>query len=423
MQRAVVYSLVALIVGILVGATVMWVVAPKAPGIPAEEYEKLKSEYEKLKAQPEKFSKEWIAERLKEEGKLVIWFPAGANMRQYFMDKVIPAYKKWVKENYGVDIEVDFLPAAGGTDQIYQKFKAYVEAGKLGTKSFEIDIAKVGPDSFTYDMVEKGWLLPILPDYAPVVPNALKANQPGLFAFSRGGRVYAIPLYRPTISIFYNKEFVKTPPTTLDELKEWIKANPKKFSYVDPRTGYTSSGAAFLVAVMHAYGNINDPATWSAGWKWLKEIEPYCAEHPRSDELLLEGLRRGDLWMIAFWNDWGMFAIETLKLDFVGYFMPKEGMPVRSTPLAIPVDAAHPIAALTFIDYMLSDEAQLDFALTMHQIPGSDNPALWERIPPGAFGYTLDYIKARTFPAYTDWTNINNIDRMVKEWEKQVLGG
>ncbi len=423
MQKLGVYVSVAFIIGVLVGAVIGWAITSMTPTVPMEEYEKLKSEYEKLKAQPPTFSKEFIAEQLRKEGKLVIWFPAGVNMRKYFMDKVIPAYKKWVKEKYGVDIEVEFLPATGGTKPLYEKFKAYVEAGKLGTKTFDIDLAKVGPDWYTYDMVKKGWLLPILPDYAQVIPNALKANQPGLFAFSYEGKVYAIPLYRPTISIFYNKDMVKNPPTSFEELKEWIKANPKKFSYVDPRTGYTSSGAMFLVAVMHAYGNVNDPTTWSKGWEWLREIEPYCAEHPRSDELLLEGLRRGDLWMIVFWNDWGIYAIETLNLDFVGYFMPKEGMPIRSTPLAIPVDAAHPFAALTFIDFILSDEAQLDFALTMHQIPGSDSPDLWKQIPPNAFGYTIDYISTHTFPAYTDWSNIENIDHMVKDWEKEVLGG
>jgi len=369
------------------------------------------------------YTKEWIASQLKKEGKLVIWFPAGMNMRKYFMDDVIPGYIKWVKEKYGVEISVDFLPAAGGTKPFYEKLKAYVEAGKMGTHTFDIDLAKAGPDWYTYDAVKKGWLLPVLPDYAPVAPNALKANQPGLFAFSLNGKFYGIPLYRPTISIFYNKEKVPKPPETFRELAEWVKKNPKRFSYVDPRTGYTSSGGMFLVAVMHAFGDVNDPKTWEKGWEYLKEIEPYCAEHPRSDEKLLEGLRRGELWMIVFWNDWGIYAKETLKLDFVDSFMPKEGMPIRSTPLVIPADAAHPIAALTFIDYILSNEAQLDFAIKMHQMPGSDDPSLWKKIPPKAFGFSMAYIKSRTFPAYTDWENIQNIDKIVKEWEVKVLGG
>ena len=233
MQKLGVYVSVAFIIGVLVGAVIGWAITSMTPTVPMEEYEKLKSEYEKLKAQPPTFSKEFIAEQLRKEGKLVIWFPAGVNMRKYFMDKVIPAYKKWVKEKYGVDIEVEFLPATGGTKPLYEKFKAYVEAGKLGTKTFDIDLAKVGPDWYTYDMVKKGWLLPILPDYAQVIPNALKANQPGLFAFSYEGKVYAIPLYRPTISIFYNKDMVKNPPTSFEELKEWIKANPKKYLKIE----------------------------------------------------------------------------------------------------------------------------------------------------------------------------------------------
>lgn len=373
--------------------------------------------------EPTPYTDEWIAEQLKKEGRLVIWFPAGVNMRTYFVDKVIPRYKEWLKEKYGVEIEVEFLPAAGGTRPFYEKLSAYAEAGKVGTHTFDIDVAKAGPDWYTYDAVSKGWLLPILPDYGVIAPNALKANQPGLFAFSKEGKFYGIPLYRPIISIFYNKDKVKDPPDTFDGLKEWIKANPGRFSYVDPRAGYTSSGGMFLVAVMHAYGDVNDPTTWEKGWEFLREIEPYCAEHPRSDEKLLEELRRGNLWMIVFWNDWGVFAKETLKLDFVDAFIPKEGMPIRSTPLVIAADSAHPVAALTFVNYMLSNEAQLDFAITMHQIPGSDDPELWKKIPPDAFGFSLDYIRARTFPAYTDWENIQNIELLIKEWEKQVLGG
>ncbi len=373
--------------------------------------------------EPPPYTKEWIADQLRKEGKLTIWFPAGINMRKYFTDVVIPNYKRWVKETYGVGVEVEFLPAAGGTAPYYEKLKAYAEAGKVGTHTFDIDVAKAGPDWYTYDAVRKGWLLPVLPDYAQIAPNALKANQPGLFAFSKGGKFYGIPLYRPFISIFYNKEKVTKPPETFEELKEWIKAHPGKFSYVDPRTGYTSSGGMFLVAVMHAYGDVNDPTTWEKGWEFLREIEPYCAEHPRSDEKLLEEFRRGNLWMIVFWNDWGVFAKETLKIEFMASFLPREGMPIRSTPLVISADCAHPVAALTFVDYMLSNDAQLDFAVTMHQIPGSDDPELWKRIPPDAFGYTMEYIRSRTFPAYTDWENIQKIDMLVKEWEKQVLGG
>ena len=137
---------------------------------------------------------------------------------------------------------------------------------------------------------------------------------------------------------------------------------------------------------------------------------------------MLELMKRGDIWLMAFWNDWGLSAARDQHIDFMQNYFLEEGMPVRNTPVAIPRSSAHPTAALLFVDYTLSADVQRELALLTQQIPASISAEVWDALPDDVFGYDLVYIQERTFAAFNSNENLIGLQTMVDEFTTQVMG-
>jgi putative spermidine/putrescine transport system substrate-binding protein len=370
----------------------------------------------------DEYSKEWIAEQLNKEGQLLIYYPTGANFKTWLNDTLVPGFATYIKDTYGVDLQIALLSTGGGDAAFWQKLQAFREGGgKPG--QFDIDVVRVAPDFQTLDAIEQGWFLPILPDYAPLAANLADVNQPGLATFTLDGTSYAIPFYQPTVSMFYNSEKLPNPPQTLEELGTWVKENPQRFTYEDPRSSSgVGSGTMFLLTTMHYFGDENDPSTWDEAWTYLKDMQENVYPQPNTGEQALELMRKGEIYLMAFWNDWGIFAKDTLDMPFMQNYLLESGMPIRNTPFAIPTDARHPVAALLFVDYALSPEMQSSLGQVMHQIPAHMGQATWDAIPQDAFGFQYEYIVDHTFPAFNSRENVDAIKAMAEGWSEKVLG-
>ena len=107
-----------------------------------------------------------------------------------------------------------------------------------------------------------------LPDFKSVLTKeALEAQN-----IAEGFGVVSV--YSPSGPFLtYDPKQVANPPKNLEELKTWIKANPKKFFYARPAT--SGPGRTFLMALPYMLkdSNPSDPkAGWSKTWDYLKEI-------------------------------------------------------------------------------------------------------------------------------------------------------
>jgi putative spermidine/putrescine transport system substrate-binding protein len=370
------------------------------------------------------FSKEAVAEALKKEGAtLNFYWPAGGTIKTWITDKLIPGYKDFVKETYGVDINVNILASGGGDGAFFQKLTAYEQANPNGGKDFDIDVVRVVPAVDLLDAGQKGWLQPILPDYAGLLPNLGNVNKPGLESFTTSGKTYAIPVYQPTISFFYNKDKVASPPQSVAELLVWAKANPRRFTYEDPRgSSGIGSGAMFLTTVMKTFGDPDKPETYDKGFSFLKDLQEYAYPQPTESAQMVELMKRGDIWLMAFWNDFGLSSARDQNITFMANYFPKEGTPVRNTPIAVPRSAAHKLAGLLFVNFALSDKVQRDLALLTQQVPASVSSGVWKDLPTNTFGYEFSYIQSHTFAAFNSKANLAGIKAMVDQYPKAVLG-
>jgi putative spermidine/putrescine transport system substrate-binding protein len=367
-------------------------------------------------------SPEAIATRLEAEGATMnFYWPAGGTIKMWITDELIPGYEAYVQETYGVEVTVNILPTGGGDQEFFQRLQAYEQANPA-ENDFDIDVSRIVPSVDLIQAAQEGWLLPILPDYAEMMVNMDTVNTPGLESFTLAERTYAIPVYQPTISLFYNADQVPEPPQTLDELLAWTAENPRRFTYEDPRAGSgIGSGTMFLLTVMKTFGDPNDPTSYDAGFDYLSELQTHVYPQPTEAAQMLELMKRGDIWLMAFWNDWGLSAARDQNIDFMQNYFLEEGMPVRNTPVAIPSSAAHPTAALLFVDYTLSDEVQRELALLTQQIPASTSTAVWDELPDDTFGYNFEYIQERTFAAFNSNENLLGLQIMVDGFTAEVL--
>ncbi len=364
-------------------------------------------------------SPERVADALKQEGAtLNLYWPSGGTIKTWIVNKLVPGYKAYVKQKYGVDITVNILATEGGDRAFFQNIKTH-EQTYPNRNNFDIDVVRLVPSIELLEAGEKGWFLSILPDSAKVLPNLALVNQPGLQSFTIDGKTYAIPIYQPTISFFYNKERVPNPPQSVQELLSWAKANPGRFTYEDPRGSSGSSGLMFLLTVMKTFGDLDNPDINSQGFQFLRELQKYIYPQPPefpaplNSSQMLELMKHGDVWLIAFWNDFGLSVVRDQNLTFIKNYFPKEGMPVRNTPIAVPKLAAHKIAGLLFLNYTLSDKVQRQLAQFTQQIPASISCEVWKNLPLATFNYDFPYIQSHTFAAFHSKQNLTDIKRIV----------
>jgi putative thiamine transport system substrate-binding protein len=363
-----------------------------------------------------------VAAALNSEGaQLLVYWPAGSNFRRWITDTVVAGFERHVKESYGVDLQIGQLSTGGGDAAFWQRVEAHHLAG--ARRPFPIDVVRVAPDARTLRAIRQGWLSALPTEPGGPMPHVASLNAAGRATFTHQGRLFAAPLYQPTISFFYDSARLPTPPSNLDALLTWAAAHPGRFTYEDPRSSSgIGSGTMFLLAVMHRFGDETDPATWERGWDYLRALQPHVHPQPNTGEQALELMRRGAIDLMAFWNDWGLFARESLRMPTMRNYLIDSGLPVRNTPLAIPAGAAHPLAAQMFVNYAVSPVIQRSLATIQRQIPASVAPEVWAGIPEDAFGFPYETIRAKTFPSFHTEGAIAAIAQLANRWGREVLG-
>ncbi len=157
------------------------------------------------------------------------------------------------------------------------RIKAQIAAGKIDTT-----MVLGGYDAVSTGIAQGNWM-PLVPDYAAKFPNLDANYQPGAEAFSQLAQGYAVEVvYSPSGPVFeYDPSQIDQPPTTIDQLKTWIEANPNKFIY--PRPANSGPGRTFLMGLPYLLGDKDpkDPMNgWDKTWAFLKDIDQYIEYYP-----------------------------------------------------------------------------------------------------------------------------------------------
>ncbi len=269
------------------------------------------------------------------------------------------------KEKYGIEARV--LLGNNAIDKILAE-----KDRDQGT----IDVQLIGGSDVKTSMDAGLWYGPV----HDILPNSGMLD-PKLSTVQEGVQTegYLVPIYRNQTAFLYDPERVPNPPQTWDEFVAWVEANPKGFAYPDPNKGGT--GQAFVQAVIaNLTGGIDkyqgdtevDPtkvADWGLAWDWLNSHNPMMnVTLSNSEDIDL--LNQGAASMAIAWDDDSQAALSNGTLfERAKMYIPSFGLPGGGDTAGVVKNAPHKAAALLFLDFLTSPEAQTLMNQTVGSIP------------------------------------------------------
>jgi putrescine transport system substrate-binding protein len=290
------------------------------------------------------------------------------NWSDYIEPSVVPGFEK----EYGIKVNYDVFDSN-------EVLETKLLAGKTGydivvpSASFMERQIKAG----VFQKLDKSKLTN-LKNLDPVITERIAHHDPG--------NEHAVNYFWGTSGVGYNVEKIKAimPDAPVDSFR----------MFYDPAvvSKFKGCGVTILDAPSEVVGtvllflgrdsNSEKPEDLAAAEKVLLSIRPYV-RYVNSSKYI-EDLANGEVCLSLGWVG-DVFqardrAKEASKGVNINYNIPKEGAIMFFDMLAIPADAAHPINAHLFIDYLLRPEIAAKNSDKVHY--ANSNAASWDKISP-----------------------------------------
>lgn len=304
--------------------------------------------------------------------KVSLWATGSDNVREVY-EILIEDFNTNSEYAGQYEVELNFMLSGTGTQSLTDMLAA---ASKAGQSNTDYDIVDLSGDDLSKIVSQIGEEAFVKLDDSKL-PNAA-----GVEAESTVASDYVQPYRGTTVVLAYDSEKVETPPTTMDELVEWMKANPGRFAYNTPGTG----GAGDSFARSSVYNFLPEEAftsddekwvsEWDEGFEFLTDIHQYMYTsggsivYPNKNQGTLDLLNQGEIDMCPNWADMVLSqrAEGTLK-DTIKIAQIEPSLTGSLQTLAIPTFGSNEDGAYAFMDYMVSEAAQEILVKEMAAIP------------------------------------------------------
>ncbi len=305
------------------------------------------------------------------------------NMVDYIRDYLAPKFEEMHPD---VDVvAVGTGPGDAGSQKIYEKLSAQKEAG---AEAWDFDVI-VAHQKMAGQMVEEG----LLASYRDKIETGdLVTRDTAENALGTKVSGFVMPMFHSQTAIAYNADMVEDPPSSYQELVDWVNEHPQQFGYNGIKGGM--SGVAFVTGWIYAFGGDAktltsgeyDPAMekdWDEALAELKQFNENVVMTP-GNAGTLDMLNRGEIAMGPVWVD--MFYSwqadgklpPNVKLKLIA-----PGMPGQPMYYAIPAKAANANLAEEFIAMATSPEVQAEgIVKRFNWYPGIDAAHVQEKLDP-----------------------------------------
>ena len=189
---------------------------------------------------------------------------------------------------------------------------------------------------------------------------------------------YETPYGRAQFVFEYDTAIIQDPPESFAELKEWIKANPGRFTYPEPPD---FTGSAFIRQAFYELAggheqfiegydgtNINEELFNEKSqplWDYFNEIKPFLWQqgesYPKTITVLETLFSRGEVAFSMFYSPSHATSkiLEGQYKDSVRTFVMMENSIANTHFTAIPFNAPNKAGAMVVSNFLISAEAQL----------------------------------------------------------------
>lgn len=269
--------------------------------------------------------------------------------------------------------ELSYMLSGTGAASLVDSLAAAYQTGQTNT---DYDVLEMGGDNWSKLLSYVGEDAFVELDKSKI-PNAATVT-----AEIANGTSRIQPYRGTTVVLAYNGDTVTDVPKTMDELLQWIKDHPGRFTYNTPGTGGAADG--FIRTLTYNFmpeeaAYSGDPKwveQWDQGFEILKEIHPYMYSsggtiiYPNKNQGALDLLANGEIDMCPMWADMVLsqraagtvpsnVKITTITPPFTG----------DAVGWTIPTIGSNVDGAYAWMNYMLSDEVQRMLVEKMAAIP------------------------------------------------------
>jgi putative spermidine/putrescine transport system substrate-binding protein len=363
------------------------------------------------------------------KGSEVKWYMWGGSttVNSWVDGYVAPA----VKEKYGITLKR--VPADAAV--FINKLLAEKQAGGKGS----MDLLWINGENFKNAMENgllQGPITQLLPNFRLIDPSSVEFD----FGYPVGG--YEAPFGRAQFVFEYDSAKIPSPPRTFADLKQWIKDNPGKFTYPKPPD---FTGSAFVRQVFCAVsGGLDqylkgfDQALYTerspALWAYLNDIKPFLWQqgktYPKDIAALDTLFERGE---VLFNMSYHQASAQSKILQgryqkTMRTMVMSDGSIYNTHFTAVPYNAPNRAGALVVANFLMSPEAQLskndpanwgDFTVLDMARLEEEGRRRFQSLDLGAATLSVAELGRVAIPeipaAY--------LERLEKDWEKQVLQG
>ena len=304
---------------------------------------------------------------------VTIWAEGSDNVRVQ-LEQQVENFNETNGEGYVAKLE--FITSGTGAQGLTDRIIAAKKAGQTNT---DYDLVEVSDASITGYLEQGG------EDLLVPIDTSRLSNYDNLTVTASFRNDLLVPYRGTTVLIAYNSETVANPPTTAEELYQWIKDNPGRFAYNTPGSG--GAGSSFVLTSVYNFMDESaltstDEANveqWDQGFELLKELHPYMYQssgkvvYPNKNQGTLDLLANKEIDMTPAWDDMVLSQQkqgtmpESIKLVQI-----EPAFTGNTVCFGIPSIGAQNDAAYAFMDYMLSPEAQNIALDSMAAIPVID---------------------------------------------------
>ena len=304
---------------------------------------------------------------------VTIWAEGSDNVRVQ-LEQQVENFNETNGEGYVAKLE--FITSGTGAQGLTDRI---IAAKKEGQTNTDFDLVEVSDASITGYLEQGGEDL-----FVPIDTSRL-SNYDNLTVTASFRNDLLVPYRGTTVLLAYNSETVANPPTTAEELYQWIKDNPGRFAYNTPGSG--GAGSSFVLTSVYNFMDESaltstDEANveqWDQGFELLKELHPYMYQssgkvvYPNKNQGTLDLLANKEIDMTPAWADMVLSQQkqgtmpESIKLVQI-----EPAFTGNTVCFGIPSIGAQNDAAYAFMDYMLSPEAQNIALDSMAAIPVID---------------------------------------------------